>query len=66
MLHHKNELIGIMTVQVDDFLCAGTELFYKNVIHKFWETFSVGKEENCSFKYLGLNIKVGKNQINVD
>ena len=44
----------------DDFLCAGTELFYQNVIHKFWETFSVDKEENCSFKYLGLNIKAGK------
>ena len=32
--HHKNKLIGIMIVHVDAFLCAGTELFYQNVIYK--------------------------------
>ena len=43
--HHNNKLIGVMTVHVDDFLCAGTDLFYLNIISKLRETFFVGREE---------------------
>ena len=34
MWHHNDKLIGVMTVRVDDFLCAGTDLFYLNIISK--------------------------------
>ena len=50
--HHNNKLIGVMTVHVDDFLCAGTDLFYLNIISKLRETFFVGREENCNFNIL--------------
>ena len=62
MWHHSNKLIGIMTEYVDDFLCAGTELLYQNVIYKF----SVGREETCNFKNLDLDIKSSKYQITVN
>lgn len=54
---HNNKFIGIITVHADDFCCAGKELFDQNVIYKLREIFSVGKEENCNFKYLGLNVE---------
>ena len=49
-----------MTVHVDAFLCAGTDLFYLNIISKLREIFSVGREGNCNCRYLGLNIQSGK------
>ena len=59
MWHHNDKLIGVTTVHVDDFVCVGTYLFYLN-ISKLRETFSVGKKENCNFRYLGLNIQSEK------
>ena len=38
-----------MTVHVDDFLRAGRDLLYLNIIPKLRETFSFGREENCNF-----------------
>ena len=49
-----------MDVHVDNFLCAGTDLFYLKIIPKVTETFSVSREENCNFKYLGFNIQSEK------
>ena len=60
MWHHNDKLIGVMTVHVDDFLYAGTDLFYRNIISKLRETFSVGREATCNFQYLGLNIQSEK------
>ena len=60
MWHHNDKLIGVTTVHVDDFVCAGTYLFYLSIISKLRETFSVGRKENCNFRYLGLNIQSGK------
>ena len=64
--HHNDKLFGVMTVHVDDFLCAGTDLLYRSVILKLRETFSVGREENCNFRYLGLNIQPEKFHIAID
>ena len=64
MRHHNDKLIGVTTVHVDDFVCVGTYLFYLN-ISKLRETFSVGKKENCNFRYLGLNIQSEKIHIAV-
>ena len=51
---------------MDDFWCAGTELFYLNIILKLRETFFIGREENCDFRYLGLNIQSEKIHIAMD
>ena len=66
MWYHNDKLFGVMTVHVDDFLCAGTDLLYRSVILKLRETFSVGREENCNFRYLGLNIQSEKFHIATD
>ena len=42
--HHNDKVIGVMTVHKDDFLWAGTDLFYLNIISKLRETFSIGRE----------------------
>ena len=51
----NNELEGIITIHVDDLLSAGNEQFLKNTISKIHEKFTVGKECNTAFFYLGLN-----------
>ena len=66
MWHHNDKLIGVMTVHVGDFLCAGTDLFFLNIISKPREIFSIGREENCNFRYLGLNIQSEKIHIAID
>ena len=66
MRHHNDKLIGVMTVHVDDFLCAGLDLFYLNIISNSRQPFSVGREENCNFRYLDLNIESEKIHIAID
>ena len=34
MWHYNDKLIGVMNVHIDDFLYAGTDLFYLNIISK--------------------------------
>ena len=65
MWHHNDKLIGVMTVKVDDFLCAETDL-YLNIILKLRATFFIGSEENCNFWYFGLNIQSEKFHIAID
>ena len=62
----NDKLIGVMTVHVDDFLQAGRDLLYLNIIPKLRETFSFGREENCNFWYLGLNIYLEKTCTAID
>ena len=66
MCHHNDKLMGVMTVHVDYFLRARTDSFYLNIISKLRETFSVGREENCNFRYLGLNMQSEKFHIAID
>ena len=82
MWHHNNSLVGILTVHVDNFLRVGTVFFvvvvvfggffwffffsFKNVISKLRGTFSVGKEEDCIFRYLGRNIISYQEQLTID
>ena len=54
-----------MTVKVDGFLCAETDL-YLNIILKLRATFFIGSEENCNFWYFGLNIQSEKFHIAID
>ena len=63
--HHNDKLIGVMTVHVDDFLCAGTDLFYLSIISKLRETLSAGRG-NWDFQYLGSHIQSEKFHIAID
>ena len=56
MWHHNDKLTGVMNVHVDDLLYERKDLFYLNIILKLREMFSIGREESCNFRYLGLNI----------
>ena len=55
MRHHNDKLIGVMTVHVDDFLCAGLDLFYLNIISNSRQP-----------RYLDLNIESEKIHIAID
>ena len=57
MWHENEDLIGVTCVREDAFLCSGTNMFFQNIIFKLFKTFSIGKEENNSFRYLGLNFQ---------
>ena len=61
-IRHENEdLIDIICVHIDDFLCSRTNMFFQNVIFKLCKTFSIWKEKNNLSTYLGLNISKNKN-----
>ena len=51
-----------MTLHVE----TGTDVFYLIIISKLWESFSVGREENCDFWFLGLDIQSEKFHIAID
>ena len=58
MWYEKKNLIGVICVHVDDFLCSGNEFLFSHITFKLCQTFSFGKEENDwrKIRYLGLNI----------
>ena len=58
---NNNELEGIIAIHVDDFLSTGNEQFLK-----YTEKFTVGKEYNTAFHYLGLDLKEHRNYISLD
>ena len=51
-----NDCHGVICVYVDDFLWAGTDLFYEQVIKKLEKLFLIGKFGQGEFKYIGLKI----------
>ena len=59
-------LIGMIAVHVDDFLWSGNDYFSAEVIPQLCNTFSVGREEEKTFRYLGLNIQQHSDSIQVD
>ena len=61
MWHCNDKHFGVMALHVDDVLCAETDFFIE-----IYQNFSVGGEENCSFRYLGLNIQLEKIHIVID
>ena len=56
MWHENKNLICVIYIHVDDFLCSGNKIFFNHITFKLRQTFSFGKEENDCFRYLGLNI----------
>ena len=63
---NNNELQGITTIHEYGFLSAGNEQFFKDIISKICKKFTVGKECNTPFRYLGLDLKEHKNYISLD
>ena len=49
-------LNGVVVTHVDDFVYYRTEQWHKLVFVKILKTFPVSRIEECSFKYLGLNV----------
>ena len=55
--HNKDgSLNGMVVTRVDDFVYCGTEQWHKLVFVKILKTFQISGIEECSFKYLGLNV----------
>ena len=46
----------MVVTHVDDFVYCGTEQWHKLVFAKILKTFQISRIEECSFKYLGLNV----------
>lgn len=44
-------------MHVDDFLLAGTDEFFRNVIDKITKKYKIGKRQNGSFMYVGLKVE---------
>ena len=54
--HWDGECQGVICVYVDDFLWAGTDLFYERIIQKLEKLFLIGRFGQGEFKYIGLKI----------
>ena len=54
--HWAGECQGVICVYVDDFLWAGTNLFYERIIKKLEKLFLIGSFGEGEFKYIGLKI----------
>ena len=63
MWHKNGVLIGMVAVHVEDFLCAGNDMFLKKVKPCLGDTFSVGKEEATTFRYIGLHLDQTENSL---
>ena len=64
--NEESQPIGMIAIHVDDFLWSGNSTFQTNVIMKIREFFSIGREEDKSFRYLGLNIEQNEDYITLD
>ena len=62
----NEELKGMMTTHVDDFLNGGCGMFRERVLTKINEKFDIGTECEYDFKYVGINVKQQKNYISID
>ena len=62
----ESELCGIVFLHVDDFLHMGDALFEEKVIVKIRTKYRIGKSEDGSFVYTGLNIHDSPPGIRID
>ena len=52
----KGGLDGVILVHVDDLLYFGSSEFHNNVMKPFKEKFKISRDENQTFKYVGIEI----------
>lgn len=64
--HKEGVLIGMIAVHVDDFLWSGDSYFSNQIIPQLRSTFTVGRKEEVTFRYLGLNICQDEESIIID
>ena len=62
----NQDLIGILTVFVDDIIFAGTAQFHRDIITKLKKAFSFGPESSDMFTYIGINIIQNEHGISID
>ena len=60
MLHQSLDLVGIISVFVDDILYGGTSEFLHNVIENLKNRLVVGTEQSIAFKYVGIHFEQKK------
>ena len=58
--------LGMAVTHVDDVLHTGDEQFDAEIMNPIKEAFKFGTEEDCEFRYCGLNMKQTKSAIEVD
>ena len=63
---NNNKIEGILACHVDDFLYGGSEQFCSEKGSDIRNEFTVGKEEEGSFKYVGMNIQQSDKVILLD
>ena len=64
--HNGTELLGIISVCVDDFLWADVADFENDIVNNLGLTFKTGKEEIESLIYIGLGINQCEDDIIID
>ena len=64
--YQADNLCGIVFLHVDDFLHMGDMVFEEKVIRKIREKYRIGKSEDGSFIYTGLNINEVPEGIKID
>ena len=53
-------------MHVDDFLFAGTDQFFRNVIDKITNKYKIGKRQNRSFTCIGLKVEESSSGIRIN
>lgn len=61
-----SKLEGIICLHVDDFIWSGTDKFKKLVIEKIIEVFKISRQEEGTFKHLGLQIQQSHRNVKID
>ena len=61
----ENKLEGLLTIHVDDYLSAGTEIFQKDIILKLRQKYKFRKILKNNFKYTGLHVEQDYKQSNI-
>ena len=68
LFHYRvnNKLCGLMLIHVDDFLMCGNSRCKEDVLKKLYIKYDISKHQQETLKYIGVNIRQGKDHIKVD
>ena len=62
---NRGKLKGLLCSHVDDFCFGGTEEFLEEM-KMMRKLLKIGEQEEGSFKYIGVNVKQGKDEISIE
>ena len=63
---HDTRRMQILVRHVDDFLYWGTQEYLETVIAPIKKILRISSQASCSFKFIGLNVIQGVDEIEVD